>query len=167
MFTSMPSGTLSYPPKAFRLSSFATLDTLARFILPPAPERNPRSTENPTGTTGTARDVPWDASSAHKIPSVYLPWDGGTPPSTPRRGKRSFESQVSKRWNNLRRFRLVLWSCQCSKIDRITLLSTPGTQNCFENIALSTCQPSDTTRPRNKNLPPPVPHFRSSAISAF
>src|SRR5437870_2768103 len=36
--------------------------------------------------------------------------------------------------------------CQCSKVDRISLLSTLETQNHPVNTALSTCQPSNTLR---------------------
>ena|SRR6266404_1867776 len=41
---------------------------------------------------------------------------------------------------------------QCSKVDRISLLSTLETQNHPVNTALSTCQPSNTPRPEKKEL---------------
>src|SRR6266446_2240156 len=42
--------------------------------------------------------------------------------------------------------------CKCSKVDRITLLSTLETQNHPVNTALSTCQPSNTPQPeKNKH----------------
>src|SRR6266542_558246 len=41
---------------------------------------------------------------------------------------------------------------QCSKVDRISLLSTLETQNHPVNTALSTCQPSNIPRPEKQEL---------------